>query len=163
MALHPLLLERHLDDRIWGGNRLASFLGLSPPYPERIAESWQVYDANRVINGPLAGQTLAQVAARYGDKLLGTLSPPRYGADLSLLVKFIDAQQDLSIQVHPDDDYAHQFEAQSGFHGKSEFSLVVQNPHGLRFKQNARVAQLVFIRLNDKVEQAYSGMHKGLE
>ncbi|MCK4327137.1 MAG: deoxyuridine 5'-triphosphate nucleotidohydrolase [Candidatus Diapherotrites archaeon] len=51
----------------------------------------------------------------------------------------------------------------AGFHGKSEFSLVVQNPHGLRFKQNARVAQIMFIRLNNSVDEAYSGMHKGLE
>ena len=50
----------------------------------------------------------------------------------------------------------------AGFHGKSEFSLVVQNPAGLNIKQNARVAQLMFLRLSAEVENAYSGVHNGL-
>ena len=99
MELYPLSLERHLDGRIWGGRKLAPFLGLPEPHPERIAESWQVFDDNRVQNGPLSGLTLAQVTEKYVEKLVGTLSPPRYGADFPLLAKFIDARQDLSIQV----------------------------------------------------------------
>jgi mannose-6-phosphate isomerase len=120
MKLYPLLLERHLDSRMWGGQRLAPFLGLPQPHPERIAESWQVFDTNRILNGPLAGMTLAQAAHLCADQLVGTLSPPRYGADFPLLAKFIDARQDLSIQVHPDDAYAHRVEAHTGFHGKNE-------------------------------------------
>jgi mannose-6-phosphate isomerase len=120
MGLYPLLLERHLDSRVWGGQRLAAFLGLPRPHPERIAESWQVFDTNRILNGPLAGMTLAEVARQSAERLLGTLSPPRYGADFPLLAKFIDARQDLSIQVHPDDAYAHRIEAHTGFHGKNE-------------------------------------------
>jgi mannose-6-phosphate isomerase len=118
--LYPLLLERHLDERVWGGNKLVSFLQLTEPYPDKIAESWQVYDTNKVTNGPLAGKTLAQVTEHYAGRLVGTLSMPRYGADFPLLAKFIDAQQDLSIQVHPDDEYAHRVEAETGFHGKNE-------------------------------------------
>ncbi len=120
MDLYPLLLERHLDNRVWGGQKLAFFLDLPPPHPERIAESWQVFDANRVLNGALAGAALAQVARDYGEGLVGTLSPPRYGSDFPLLAKFIDAQKDLSIQVHPDDAYAHRVEAHTGYHGKNE-------------------------------------------
>ncbi len=120
MRLYPLLLERHLDSRVWGGQRLAPFLGLPQPHPERIAESWQVFDTNRILNGPLEGMTLAQAAHQAADRLVGTLSPPRYGADFPLLAKFIDARQDLSIQVHPDDGYAHRVEAHTGFHGKNE-------------------------------------------
>jgi len=120
MKLYPLLLERRLDGRVWGGQKLAPFLGLPRPYPERIAESWQVFDTNEVLNGPLAGNTLAQVTRQFVEGLVGTLSPPRYGADFPLLAKFIDARQDLSIQVHPDDEYAHRVEAQTGFHGKNE-------------------------------------------
>jgi mannose-6-phosphate isomerase len=120
MKPYPLLLERHLDDRLWGGQKLASFLDLPRPHPERIAESWQVFDSNLVLNGPLAGMTLAQATRQLGEKLVGTLSPPRYGVDFPLLVKFIDAHQDLSIQVHPDDAYAHRVEVETGFHGKNE-------------------------------------------
>jgi len=120
MELYPLLLERHLDGRVWGGQRLARFLHLPQPHPERIAESWQVFDTNRVLNGPLAGMTLADLAHQSAERLVGSLSPPRYGADFPLLAKFIDAQQDLSLQVHPDDAYAHRVEAHTGFHGKNE-------------------------------------------
>ena len=120
MEYYPLLLERHLDGRIWGGKKLASFLNLPEPHPERIAESWQVFDTNRVLNGRLAGMTLAQVTAQQGAGLVGTLSLPRYGADFPLLAKFIDAAQDLSVQVHPDDTYAHKVESETGFHGKNE-------------------------------------------
>ncbi|MCD6522599.1 MAG: deoxyuridine 5'-triphosphate nucleotidohydrolase [Candidatus Diapherotrites archaeon] len=50
----------------------------------------------------------------------------------------------------------------AGFHGKSEFSLVVMNPHGIDIKQNARVAQIVFIRLDKETVEEYKGIHKGL-
>jgi mannose-6-phosphate isomerase len=126
MHLYPLSLERHLDDRIWGGQKLAPFLQLPPPHPERIAESWQVFDSNRVLNGSLAGMTLAQATRELGEALVGTLSPPRYGVDFPLLAKFIDAREDLSIQVHPDDAYAHRVEAHTGFHGKSEAWYILQ-------------------------------------
>ena len=130
MKLYPLHLQRHLDDRLWGGDRLVRFLDLTPPYPERIAESWQVYDDNLILNGPLAGQTLAEVTREYRDRLVGSLSIPRYGADFPLLAKFIDARQDLSIQVHPDDDYAHSVEAATGFHGKSEAWYILEADPG---------------------------------
>jgi len=117
---YPLLLERHLDNRLWGGQKLAPFLDLPPPHPDRIAESWQVFDSNKVLNGPLAGMTLAQVTRQLAADLVGTLPLHRYGTDFPLLVKFIDAREDLSIQVHPDDAYAHRAEAGTGFHGKNE-------------------------------------------
>jgi mannose-6-phosphate isomerase len=120
MQVYPLLLERQLDDRLWGGRKLAPFFDLPEPHPKRIAESWQVFDTNRVLNGPLAGITLDQATRRFEEQLVGTLSPPRYGVDFPLLAKFIDAHQDLSIQVHPDDEYAHRVEAHTGFHGKHE-------------------------------------------
>src|SRR5262245_34165917 len=108
--LPPLLLERKLDSRIWGGNTLGAWLGLhdSPP---QLAESWQVYEHNRVVGGPFAGRTLAEVTAEHGAALVGTHSFKRYGADFPLLAKFIDAAEDLSVQVHPDDAYAHRVEA----------------------------------------------------
>lgn len=130
MSLYPLLLERHLDGRVWGGQRLAAFLDLPQPHPERIAESWQVFDTNKVLNGPLAGLTLAQVTEQSPRELVGTLSIPRYGSDFPLLAKFIDARQNLSLQVHPDDAYARRSEACTGFHGKSEAWYILEAEPG---------------------------------
>lgn len=119
ISLPALALERRLDTRLWGGHRLGAWLGL-PNAPEKLAESWQVYAHNRVLGGPFAGRTLAQLAQEYGPALVGTRSFARYGADFPLLAKFIDAADHLSVQVHPDDNYAHTVEAATGFHGKTE-------------------------------------------
>jgi mannose-6-phosphate isomerase len=117
--LPPLILERKLDSRIWGGDTLGAWLGLEYP-PAQLAESWQVYEHNRIVGGPFAGRTLADITAEYGELLVGARSFKRYGADFPLLAKFIDAADDLSVQVHPDDTYAHSVEAATGFHGKTE-------------------------------------------
>jgi mannose-6-phosphate isomerase len=119
-TLYPLLTEPRLVQPIWGGTQLAAWLNLPEPRPERLGETWQVYDQNLIRNGPLAGQTLAAATRAYGAALAGTRSVARYGADFPLLAKFIDAADRLSIQVHPDDDYAHSREAATGFHGKTE-------------------------------------------
>jgi mannose-6-phosphate isomerase len=118
-SLPALTLERRLDSRIWGGSTLGPWLGLADA-PPNLAESWQVYDRNRVIGGPFAGRTLADLATEHGPALVGTRSFERYGADFPLLAKFIDAADHLSVQVHPDDAYAHTVEAATGFHGKTE-------------------------------------------
>lgn len=119
-SLYPLRLERKLDRRLWGGQRLAAWLHLPQPWPVDLAESWQIYAENRVSNGPLAGRTLAEISQEFGPALLGQRSLPRYGHDFPLLAKFLDANDKLSIQVHPDDAYAHTVEAHTGFHGKTE-------------------------------------------
>jgi mannose-6-phosphate isomerase len=129
MSLPPLTLERRLDSRIWGGSTLGPWLGLERP-PAQLAESWQVYAENRVAAGPLAGQTLAEVASAHGAALVGSRSFARYGATFPLLAKFIDAADHLSIQVHPDDVYAHTVEAATGFHGKTEAWYILRAAPG---------------------------------
>src|SRR5690242_20392836 len=119
-TLYPLLLERKIVQPIWGGERLAAWLDLPEPRPTQLGETWQVYDTNPILNGPLAGQTLAQATQQLGAQLVGTRTIERYGRDFPLLAKFIDANDKLSIQVHPSDDYAHSHEAATGFHGKTE-------------------------------------------
>lgn len=119
MELSPLILERKLDSRLWGGDTLGGWLGLAGA-PDHLAESWQVYEHNLVAEGPFAGRTLADLARDQGAALLGTRPFERGGADFPLLAKFIDAADHLSIQVHPDDAYAHTVEAHTGFHGKTE-------------------------------------------
>lgn len=118
--LVPLRTERKLVEPIWGGSRLAAWLNLPEPRPDRLGETWQVFDSNLVAGGPFAGRSLADLAVAYGPALIGIRSAARYGADFPLLAKFIDANDRLSIQVHPDDSYAHSHEAHTGFHGKTE-------------------------------------------
>lgn len=123
------MLERRLDSRIWGGDTLGPWLGLRDA-PPKLAESWQVYEHNRIADGPLAGQTLAEVVTQHGAALVGTRSFERYGAEFPLLAKFIDAADNLSVQVHPDDEYAHRVEAATGFHGKTEAWYILRATPG---------------------------------
>ncbi|MEY3989256.1 MAG: hypothetical protein RI985_337 [Chloroflexota bacterium] len=112
-------LRRHLEQRLWGGQQLAYWLNLSDA-PAQLAETWEIYNDNVILNGPLEGHTLRQAVIHYGVNLVGQASFARYGAEFPLLAKFIDAAQPLSVQVHPDDAYAHTREAHTGFHGKTE-------------------------------------------
>ncbi len=125
MALYPLELDRFLSPRLWGGDRLVSFLSLSHESDEPLGEVWSIYSENRILNGPLQGKTLAEVTSELGAELIGTAPAERYGDTFPLLAKFIDAADKLSIQVHPDDAYAHEHEADTGFHGKSEAWLIL--------------------------------------
>jgi mannose-6-phosphate isomerase len=118
--LSPILTERRMVEPIWGGSTLAAWLDLPEPRPARLGETWQVYDTNAVVGGFGVGKTLAELTAELGADLVGTRTAARYGADFPLLAKFIDAADRLSIQVHPDDAYAHSREAHTGFHGKTE-------------------------------------------
>jgi mannose-6-phosphate isomerase len=103
--LDPLRFEPILKRLIWGGRRLGTILH-KPIGPERdYAESWEVADhredVSRVAEGLLAGSTLRDLIRRLGPSLLGpALGPQR---QFPLLVKFLDANQVLSVQVHPDD------------------------------------------------------------
>jgi mannose-6-phosphate isomerase len=118
-SIYPLLTEQRLVAPMWSGHRLAAWLGVQDSVP-RVGETWQVYEGNKITNGPLAGQTLAEATDAFGDSLVGTRTTARYGRDFPLLAKLIDADDALSVQVHPDDAYAHRVEAATGFHGKTE-------------------------------------------
>ena len=109
MKPYPLLFKPNLHTVVWGGNRLRPYKGLTPS-SEPIGESWEVSavptSASIVSNGPLAGNDLISVVHQQGAALLGQAVYKRYGGELPLLVKFIDAAADLSIQVHPNDELA---------------------------------------------------------
>lgn len=119
-APYPLLLAQRLVERIWGGERLAAWLPPGSTCPPRTGECWLVYDENVIRDGACVGLSLAAVTRMWGADLVGTRSFARYGYDFPLLLKLLDATDRLSIQVHPDDDYAHRHEAHTGFHGKNE-------------------------------------------
>jgi mannose-6-phosphate isomerase len=106
-SLYPFQFEPLLRRYIWGGRRLGTDLGKPLGDRDDYAESWEICDRgadqSRVINGPLAGQTLHQLVAHHGAELLGRYHPqPRF----PLLLKFLDARQKLSVQVHPNDEQA---------------------------------------------------------
>ena len=100
--LYPFLLIPIFDERPWGGR------DLRPVYTrvvkEPIGESWLTWEDNRVANGPLAGQSLGDLAKKFGRDLVGRLRV--YENRFPLLVKFLFPGDKLSVQVHPDDEQA---------------------------------------------------------
>lgn len=122
MNLYPLKLSPQPSERLWGGERLKTFVGdfATLQTVEPIGEAWLVYAENQIINGPMAGQTLQHAADVLQASLLGTKSVERYGTKVPLLAKLIDAADKLSVQVHPDDAYAAHHEAESEHLGKTE-------------------------------------------
>ncbi|AEB12567.1 type I phosphomannose isomerase catalytic subunit [Marinithermus hydrothermalis] len=116
--MHALKLQPQPVPRIWGGTRLPTLLNLKTQEP--IGEAWLAYETNRVAEGPHAGRTIKDLLPELGPAFLGPTPHAKYGLDLPLLVKLIDTADWLSVQVHPDDHYAHTHEAHTGYHGKTE-------------------------------------------
>ena len=105
MALYPLKLKPIFKERIWGGTRLATRFAKTLPPRTPIGESWELvdlpHDTSIVANGALAGHSIADLVDRYGDRITGT---PSFPSPFPVLIKLLDAQDVLSVQVHPDED-----------------------------------------------------------
>ena len=105
-----LLMQPYLREMVWGGRRLGDLFGKDLPAERPIGESWEdsAYPEceSRVCGGARDGRSLSSLLTEYGAELIGAGPRERYGDDFPLLIKLIDANADLSIQVHPDDDYA---------------------------------------------------------
>ncbi len=106
MAVCPLLFEPIYKPRLWGGRRLSELLGRALPGPGPIGESWEVADLGgeqSVARAPerMAGRTLGEIVRSWGSDLLG--AAPLFGGRFPLLIKYLDARENLSVQVHPDD------------------------------------------------------------
>lgn len=117
-SLGPLLLEGSLHETIWGGSHLRTVAGKALPEGASVGESWETAIESVVRNSPHAGTTLGDLVARFGSKLVGTRSVAVFGPRFPLLTKFIDARDRLSVQVHPNDEYAAAYE--NGKLGKTE-------------------------------------------
>ncbi len=122
---HPILKEV-----LWGGAAICPFKGL-PADPRRIGESWEVSDVEGrrsvVSGGSESGTPLDELIRRHGADLVGRSVMERFGQRFPLLIKFIDAHDDLSVQVHPDDELARQ---RHDSFGKTEMWYVVQATPG---------------------------------
>ena len=130
-SLYPLKFKTIYKDKIWGGQKIKSYLGKDfSPLPN-CGETWEISgvtsDVSVVENGELAGETLAALLEKAKGDLAGKSVYERFGNEFPLLVKFIDANDDLSIQVHPDDTLARK---RHNSFGKTEMWYVMQADEG---------------------------------
>ena len=127
--LHPLRFEPILKELIWGGRRLGTVLAKPLGAGVHYAESWEIADhgddVSRVAEGPLKGTTLRALVQDRGTALLGPEVAPRN--QFPLLVKFLDAHDVLSVQVHPDDDRGRRLAADNG---KTEAWVILHTEPG---------------------------------
>ena len=94
---------------LWGGKRIAQFKNM-PPQGDHVGESWELSpmkgNESVVSEGPMKGRTLPELMISDGEEIMGKRLYAKYGDKFPLLIKFIDSTDDLSIQVHPDDELA---------------------------------------------------------
>nr|WP_299001123.1 type I phosphomannose isomerase catalytic subunit [uncultured Allomuricauda sp.] len=127
--MYPLKFKPILKERLWGGTKLKDVLG-KPIKSEITGESWELSgvdgDISIVAEGPLKGVSLSELIHKEKENLLGKSVVERFGMDFPILIKFIDAKKDLSIQLHPNDALAK--ERHNSF-GKTEMWYIMDaNP-----------------------------------
>lgn len=131
--LYPLTFDTIFKDKIWGGQKIKTVLGKDfAPLPN-CGETWEVSDVEGNVSvvkeGNLKGESLRDLVAQYKGELVGKHVYEQYGDRFPLLIKFIDANDDLSIQVHPNDELAKQ--RGSGY-GKTEMWYIMQADEGAK-------------------------------
>jgi mannose-6-phosphate isomerase len=128
--LYPFIFKPILKKIIWGGSDICAFKGITP-LQDGIGESWELshVDDNYSIvdNGCLAGKSLDELIRTYGKQLVGGKVMEQFGDRFPLLIKFIDARDNLSIQVHPGDELA---EKRHHSFGKTEMWYVIKAAEG---------------------------------
>lgn len=126
MDLYPLKFKPWLRTMVWGGEKIAKFKDIFTTI-NRIGESWEISavegHVSVVANGPLAGKSLTELMHMFKSRLVGKKVWHDTGDEFPLLIKFIDAKDDLSIQVHPGDELAAR--TNPGMKGKTEMWYVV--------------------------------------
>ncbi len=133
MELYPLIFKPQFKERIWGGTKLEKRFGKNLKGKTNIGESWELSavegNVSVVENGSLAGNTLQELIEVYMDELVGGKVYEKHGDEFPLLIKFIDANDDLSIQVHPDDKVA---KARHHAFGKTEMWFALDDAENPR-------------------------------
>ena len=126
MKLYPLQFEPILKERIWGGTKLKTELN-KDIQSQITGESWEIStienDVSVITNGKLAGRSLNDLIDEFPIEVLGTKVYTKFGKQFPLLFKYLDAREDLSIQVHPNDELA---KKRHNSFGKTEMWYVVQ-------------------------------------
>ena len=128
--LYPIKFAPILKEKIWGGQKLKTLLNKASDLPN-IGESWEISDVEGdtsiVSNGSLIGKSLKDLLETYKSDLLGEKNYKVFGNKFPLLIKFIDAKEDLSIQLHPNDQLA--AKRHNSF-GKTEMWYTLQADEG---------------------------------
>lgn len=123
---YPIRFEPIYRDYVWGGEKIAKTYGRKPPF-ERVAESWEIADRldgmSIVANGPCQGMSLRELVHTFGPDLLGA---GRFFSSFPLLIKILDARENLSVQVHPNDKNAALVQGEA----KSEMWYVLEREPG---------------------------------
>jgi mannose-6-phosphate isomerase len=135
--LYPLTFKPRFVEKIWGGRKLETVLGKRLPTSKPVGESWELYDfppgvvegstdwvSAEVANGPLKGRTLHSLVQGFGRPLHGDVPLVGERGQFPILIKFLDAREDLSVQVHPPQHYC---DGNPGSHLKSEAWYVFQH------------------------------------
>jgi mannose-6-phosphate isomerase len=156
-ALYPLKFQPILKDKIWGGQKLHQILH-KPTTSKNAGESWEISDVEGdtavVANGALQGSSLNYLLETHTSNLLGEKNFRQFGTKFPLLIKFIDAKEDLSVQLHPNDQLA---KARHNSFGKTEMWYVVQaDPESnLIVGFNQEMTQELYLKhLEDKTLQS---------
>ena len=130
--MYPLKLEPILKQTLWGGDKIIPFKHLNETLPN-VGESWEVSavegSESVVANGADKGYTLPEMVRKYKEELVGEANYARFGNKFPLLIKFIDAKLDLSIQVHPGDELA---KKRHNSFGKNEMWYVIAADKGAK-------------------------------
>lgn len=156
---YPLKFEPILKQVIWGGDKICSYKSL-PEKRDGIGESWEISQLEGYVSvvseGALKGRSLSELIAADATGLLGTRVQARFGNEFPLLIKFIDAKQDLSVQVHPDDKSARRNHGASA-KGKTEMWYVLSCEPGAQlvtgFSEDIDLAQYKRRIADDSIEE----------
>lgn len=154
--MYPLQFEPILKERIWGGEKLKTVLN-KPIVSKITGESWELStvegDVSVVANGEFKGKSLTELIDELPNEILGTAVYERFGKQFPLLFKYLDAREDLSIQVHPNDQLAK--ERHNSF-GKTEMWYVMQADDDARiivgFKEDSSKEEYVESLNNKSLE-----------
>lgn len=129
--LYPLKFKPLVKERIWGARKLETLFGKHLPANVPVGESWELsgvqHDVSIVSNGDLKGNSLEELVEIYMGELVGDAVFEKFGTEFPLLIKLIDAADNLSIQVHPDDRLAGE---RHGAFGKTEMWYVMDHEPG---------------------------------
>ena len=129
--MYPLKFEPLLKSVVWGGDKIVPYKGIEST-SKNVGESWELSavsgNESVVANGEFAGRNIVELIKEYKADLLGEKVYAESGDTFPILVKFIDARDDLSIQVHPDDELA--AARHNGSKGKTEMWYVVKTDEG---------------------------------
>ncbi|PIF60557.1 type I phosphomannose isomerase catalytic subunit [Flavobacterium sp. 11] len=145
MKFYPLQFEPILKERIWGGEKLKTLLN-KPITSTITGESWELStvegDISVVANGEWKGKSLTDIINDSPDEILGTEVHARFGKQFPLLFKYLDAREDLSIQVHPNDELA---KKRHNSFGKTEMWYIMQADDDARiivgFKEKSNASE----------------------